>query len=143
MPGRGRVLSWYLRAYAAILLAATPAAVAPTAWLAAAHEWLGLGPWPDPPLVEYMARTLSGLYASFGGLALLASFDVERYRPFVVYLGLLSLGGAVYLFVLGLAVKLPWWWVSLEAPTVLLSALPLLLLLSRRSDVDEITEKRR
>jgi hypothetical protein len=142
MPGRDRVLSWYLRAYAAVLLAATPATVAPTAWLAAAHEWLGLGPWPEPPLLEYLARSVSGVYASFGGVVLLASFDVGRYRPFVVYLGLLSVGGAIYLFVLGLAIGMPRWWVALESPAVLLSGVPLLLL-SRPWGDGPITETRR
>jgi hypothetical protein len=129
MGGRDRVLSWYLRFYAAILLAALPATVVPTSWLAASHEWLGLGTWPaEQPLFEYLARTASGIYASFGGVALLASFDVGRHRPLIVYLGLLSIPGAAYFLVLDLALMLPWWWVAVEGPMVLLTGVPLLLL---------------
>jgi hypothetical protein len=128
MPRRDRVLSWYLRAYAVALLAALPATVAPTSALAAAHESLGLGPWPDLPLLEYLARSASAVYASLGGVALLASFDVQRHRPFVLFLGLLSLSGAVYLVGMGLAVKMPLWWIAVEGTTVLLSAIPLLVL---------------
>src|SRR5439155_3538160 len=107
---------------------ALPATVVPTSWLAATHQWLGLGPWPEQPLFEYLARSASGIYAGFGGVALLASFDVGRYRPIALYLGLLSLPGAAYLFVLDLALKLPWWWVAAEGPMVLLTGVPLLLL---------------
>jgi hypothetical protein len=122
-------LSWYLRAYAVVLLAALPATVVPTSWLAHAHEWLGLGPWPDQPrLLEYLARTASGLYASFGGVALLASFDVGRHRPIILYLGWISLPGAAYMFALDLALKMPSWWVAVEGPVVLLTGVPLLLL---------------
>lgn len=128
MGGRDRILSWYLRFYAAVLLAALPATVVPASWLAAAHAWLGLGPWPEPPLFEYLARTASAIYAGFGGVALLASFDVRRHRPTIVYLGLLGLPGAAYYFVLDLVLKLPWWWVAVEGPAVLLTAIPLLLL---------------
>src|SRR4051812_30418592 len=105
---RDRVLSWYLKAYAVGLLVALPATIAPTSWLAFAHEAVGLGPWPELPLLEYLARSASAAFASLGGVALLVSFDVQRYRVFVLFLGLLGLSGGVYLFVLGLAVKLPW-----------------------------------
>lgn len=131
MSRRDRALCWYLRAYAAMLLAALPAALLPTAVLADAHERLGLGPWPQPPLFEYLARSASGVYAGLGGLALLASFDVPRLRPVAAYLGLLNLPGAAYLAVMGWAVGMPAWWVAVEGPMVLLTAVPLLVL-SRR-----------
>src|SRR5262249_10819348 len=76
----------------------------------------------------YLARTASGLYAGFGGVALLASFDVGRHRPLILYLGWISLPGAAYLLILDLALAMPWWWVAAEGPVVLLSGVPLLLL---------------
>ena len=125
---RERVLAWYLRAYGAVLLAALPATVVPTAWLARAHEAIGLGPWPDLPLLEYLARSASAVYASFGAVALIASLDVRRFRPIILFLGLLGLPGGAYLLALGLAVKLPLWWALTEGPGVILTSLPLLLL---------------
>jgi hypothetical protein len=125
---REHVLAWYLRAYGAVLLAALPAMVVPTSWLAWSHEALGLGPWPDLPLLEYLARSASGVYASFGAVALIASFDVRRYRPIILFLGLVGLPGGAYLLALGLAVKLPLWWTLTEGPGVVLTSLPLLLL---------------
>ena len=128
MYGRERILAWYLRAYALVLLLALPATVVPTSWLATAHEWLGLGPWPDLPLLEYLARSASGVYASFGGIALLASFDVRRFRPIILFIAWLSVPGALYLFVLGWAIHMPKWWVAVEGPMVILSAVPLFVL---------------
>jgi hypothetical protein len=128
MSRRERVLSWYLKAYAVGLLVALPATIAPTAWLAAAHEALGLGPWPELPLVEYLARSASAAFASLGGVALLASFDVQRYRLFVLFLGLLGVSGGAYLLAMTLAVKMPLWWALTEGPGVILTSLPLLLL---------------
>ena len=34
--------------------------VMPWSWMAATHRWLGLGEMPSGPIVEYLARSLSG-----------------------------------------------------------------------------------
>jgi hypothetical protein len=128
MAGRERVLVWYLRGYAALLLAALPATVVPAHWLAAAYQWLGLGTWPDVPLLEYLARSASAIYALVGAMMLLMSFDVARYRSLIVLLGWVSVPGSVYLLVLDLALRFPWWWVLLEGPVVLLTGVVLLVL---------------
>jgi hypothetical protein len=124
-----RRLVLYLRFYAAVLLLALPAAVAPTSWLAAIHAGLGLGEWPDRPVVGYLARSASGLYAFCGGIVLIASFDVRRSRPLLVYLGLSSLVGGVYLLVLDLVVGLPLWWALTDGLVVVVTGLVLLVLL--------------
>ena len=36
--------------------------------MAACHEAMGLGPFPDAPIVEYLARSVSAYYAMLGGL---------------------------------------------------------------------------
>jgi hypothetical protein len=131
MIDRERALVWYLRVYALVLLAALPATVVPTRWLATAYAWLGFGDWPQLPLVEYLARSASGLYALLGGLVLLMSFDVRRHRPVLLLLGWVSVLGSVYLFALDLWLRLPWWWVVLEGPVVLLTGV-LMLVLCRR-----------
>src|SRR5262249_61889667 len=65
-----RALALLLRLEGAVLLLALPFVFLPTAWMAAAHVWLGLGPFPDSPLTEYLTRSLSGLYALWGPLYL-------------------------------------------------------------------------
>ncbi len=128
MAGRQRALVWFLRAYAVVLLAALPATVAPTSWLAAGYEWAGLGTWPNEALLEYLARSASGIYSLVGALCLVMSFDVVRYRPLIALLGGVSVPGSVWLLVLDLWVGLPWWWVVLEGPAVLLTGVVLLVL---------------
>ena len=44
--------------------------VMPTRWMAAVHEWLGLGEFPDAPITQHLTRSISALYAVFGGLAI-------------------------------------------------------------------------
>jgi hypothetical protein len=126
---RQRLLTIYLRLYAGLLLLALPGSVAPTPWLSWAYTALGLGSWPKDPLVGYLARSLSGLYAFVGGIVLIASFDPPRYRPILVYLAASSLVGSIYLTVLDLCVGLPVWWVAGEGPIVMLSGVLLYVLI--------------
>jgi len=124
-----RALALFLRVYACLLLAALPAVLVPRHYLASAYVWLGLGDsWPSPALLEYLARTASGLYAFLGGMVLLMSFDPARYRPLLRLLGWFSLPAAVYLSALGLSLDLPGWWVAVEGPMVLCSGVLLLWL---------------
>ena len=53
---------------------------------AAAHASLGLGPMPQGPLVGYLIRSASALYALHGALALFLSFDVRRYWRVITFL---------------------------------------------------------
>ena len=39
----------------------------PRAWIVAGHRWLGWGPFPDGPVAEYLARSVSALSAFYGG----------------------------------------------------------------------------
>jgi hypothetical protein len=133
MIDRQRVLVWYLRGYAIVLLAALVATVMPTRWLALGYEWCGLGDWPGEPLLEYLARTESAMYALVGGITLLMSFDVDRYRPLILLLGWVSVLGSVYLFVLDRAIGMPGWWMLAEGPTVLITGVVLLVLARRPS----------
>ena len=45
----------------------------PVRWMAVTHEWLGLGEFPASPLVDYLTRSASLLYAWHGGLLLVLS----------------------------------------------------------------------
>ena len=52
-------------------------------WIAASHEWLGMGDYPDRPIVDYLARSLS-LFYGLVGLLLTASGAVYYYFKVVV-----------------------------------------------------------
>lgn len=75
-----------------------------------------MGTLPDAPVVGYLARSTSGFYALLGALLWLVSFDLVRYRPVLVLLGV-----AFVLFGLSLAVidhveGLPAFWRTVEGP---------------------------
>ncbi len=117
--GSERALARLLVAEAALLLCAAPAVVMPTDWIAAAHEWLGLGPMPRGPLVEYLTRSLSMLYALIAPVLLALASDVRRFLPMVHVVGWLHVVGALVLTGLDASSGLPMWWLLIEGPVVL------------------------
>ena len=61
-----RTLTWLLWILGVMMLTALFAVVMPTDWMAATHAWLGLGTFPEAPITEYMARSLSMMYGLHG-----------------------------------------------------------------------------
>ena len=88
----------------------------PFSWMAATHRWLGLGEMPTGPIVEYLARSLSGFYAFFGALCLAMAADVERYRRLVQFLGAALAVMSVVVFGIDWSINMPWWWTAFEGP---------------------------
>src|SRR6059036_1435454 len=74
-----------LQAFGAVTALALVPFVMPRSWMAAVHEWLGMGMLPDRPVVEYLARTTSALYGYLGGLYLVLATDVRRYARVITY----------------------------------------------------------
>ncbi len=139
-PDPNRLLRLLLRANGvAMLLALIPAAV-PASWLADAHQRLGLGPFPPGPVVVYLARSVSLLYALLGGLLLLLANDLVRYRPAIAYVAwaLIALGAAVTL--VGCTTGLPLWWTAAEGPITIADGIAVLVLkvLGRRREGKEV-----
>jgi hypothetical protein len=97
-------------------LLALVAVFMPVTWMAAAHRWLGLGEMPDAPVVEYLARSLSAMYAVLGAFCLLAATDLERYRPLVRLLAVTFALLGLVLLGIDVAAGLPWWWIAFEGP---------------------------
>lgn len=118
MHGRQRFLVVMLRVGGCLTGSALLAVFLPTAWMASIHQAIGLGEYPDAPLVEYLARTLSGLYALHGGLLLVMSTDVRRYSPLLVYFGLATAIFGLIAWVVDVQAGLPGWWVVVEGPPV-------------------------
>jgi len=97
----------------------------------AIHAWLGMGALPNAPVVMYLARSTSALYAILGGLMWTLSLDVHRFRPVLSYLGaVLSLLG-LFLIVFDWVEGMPLFWQLGEGPIDLGIGL-VILLLSRR-----------
>lgn len=111
-----RALAWLLRILAALTLLALVPMVMPTDWMAAANDWLGLAPLARSPLMEYLTRSLSAVYALFGALTLYVSRDVRRYAAFVAFAGRLTVLLGVFFIVLDFWAGLPPMWAWTEGP---------------------------
>jgi hypothetical protein len=113
-----RLLVLVLRLNAAILLLAFGAVFLPHEWMEAIHHRLFPGDFPATPLVGYVTRSLSALYAFVGIVLWYASCDVRRYRPLIAFQAWLTVLFGVLMLGIDLAVGMPWMWTVGEAVTV-------------------------
>lgn len=94
------------------------AVVMPTSMMAAVHEAIGLGELPNSPIVGYLARSTSLLYAMFGVLMFYLSFHVVRFRPVIQFASVLfAMCGLLFLGI-DIAENMPLWWILVEGPLV-------------------------
>ncbi len=126
-----RALVYALRWIGTVSGAAIVAALMPLPWIAVAHEAIGLGPLPEGPVVEYLARSTSFLYAALGGLMWLIASDPVRHARLLRLILILGFAAAPGLFVLDHRAGLPPWWQMSEGPMVLLICAVLAVLAAR------------
>lgn len=138
MTSAEKHLFWFLRLTAVLLISAAGAVVMPYTWMNATHEWLGLGMLPAMPLVGYLTRSLSALYACLGLCYWFVAADLRRYLPLVRFSLPITWIFAITLIGVDVAVALPMWWTAIEGPFLLAWTLTLWWLL-RRLPSDEIT----
>lgn len=131
-----RALIIVLRVVGVLSCTALIASVMPTTWIAATHKWLGLGDFPDEPITQYLARSISALYAVFGGLLILVSNEVRRYAPIISFVGYVCLAFGILLTGIDTMAGMPTYWTLFEGPTTFLLGVVILLLARRleRSD---------
>lgn len=73
------ILKWLLRLDGAFMMLAIIAVFMPSTLMQVIHERLGLGEMPTGPIVEYLARSCSMLYAIHGVIVFAISFNMPRY----------------------------------------------------------------
>jgi hypothetical protein len=134
---QGRFLQIVLRAGGITMLLATFAIFMPVSWMAGTHEWLGMGEFPASPLVDYLTRSISFLYAMHGGLLLVVAGNLQRYRPIVLYLGIATAIGGLLLTGIDRHAGMPMWWTLAEGPPVALLGLLITGLTLRSTSRDE------
>jgi hypothetical protein len=102
-----------------VLLAALVPVFFPFAWMQSIHRAIGLGELPALPIIEYMARSLSALYACHGALMLYLSFDVVRHAAVIRVLAILGILFGVGMAGIDLVSALPPSWALSEGPFIL------------------------
>jgi hypothetical protein len=113
-----RILRLLLRSGGALMLFASFAIFLPTEWMARTHGWLGLGTFPASPLVEYLTRSNSLLYALHGGLLCSVASRVRRHTAIVGYLGWTNVVAGAVMVGIDLRAGMPWYWTLVEGPPV-------------------------
>lgn len=130
-----RALRIVLRVVGTVSMSAVFAVAMPGDWMAAAHAWLGLGEMPREPIVGYLARSASALYALGGALAWRVSYDLERLLPVVRFMGISAIVLGAVLIVADTAEGLPLHWILGEGP-IDIAIGALILSLSRCEDAE-------
>lgn len=120
-----------LRLTGVLLMLALGATVMPFDWMAAIHRLLGLGELANTPMIGYLTRSLSALYATYGILLFYISCDVRRYLPLVRLLALVGIPFGAGMIVLDIAVGLPLSWTLGEGPAIIALAVVELWLVAR------------
>ena len=114
-----RLLVFLLRLGGVITCTAFLAIFLPVEWMAATHEWMGLGEFPRAPVVDYLARSIAALYGFHGVLLLIVARDPVRYRPIVRYVGVLNITFGLLLTGIDVYAGMPAHWTLLEGPPII------------------------
>ncbi|HNY76834.1 MAG: hypothetical protein RBS72_00900 [Sedimentisphaerales bacterium] len=100
----------------------------PFAWMQRIHTGIGMGELEYTPLMSYLTRTLSAMYAVVGATLLFVSLDIRRYLPLIRLLGVIALAGGVGVTLLDAMLRLPAFWTLLEGPLTIGLGVALLVL---------------
>lgn len=119
MTNHEHYLRLFLRTIGTTSLLAVFAVVMPSSWMNDIHQWLGLGPLPDEPIVGYLARSISAFYALLGGLLWTLSFAPHQHRTVLCYLGAAFVCFGLTLLGVDWVEGLPRFWRLGEGPIVI------------------------
>ena len=118
MSAADRLLTWLIRANAAILLCAALPIVFPTELMAEMHQRLGLGTLARDRLTEYLTRSASACYAMHGAVLLVLASDVRRYRRLIDWMYVIHFLFALTMLGIDLYAGMPGWWTVAEVGTI-------------------------
>ncbi|MBN2139084.1 MAG: hypothetical protein JW720_14850 [Sedimentisphaerales bacterium] len=88
----------------------------PFEWMVRINALLALEELVYTPVISYLIRTLSAMYAILGGLLLFVSTDVDRYAKLIRFLGGIGIGAGAGIIVLDAVLGLPIIWTVSEGP---------------------------
>lgn len=126
-----RQLKWLLRGLGVFDLLALGGVIMPEHCMAVIHAWLGMGELPDAPVVQYLARSASLMYAQHAVVFLFLSRDVRRYRPLISLMAVIAIVSGVALLAIDLWTAIPVFWTVIEGPGYMVLASAVLALQRR------------
>lgn len=131
--GNAKILRWFMAIVGCGLMVAAFAIFLPVQTMAAVHDWLGLGEFPDQPITIYLARSTSLLYAIHGTLMLFVSFDMNRYWPLIPVFGWLHVAIGLTMFGIDLTAPMPLYWIAGEGIPIAFAGLAIVWLWRKSS----------
>jgi len=129
-----RLIAWLLRLTGAFEILAFVAVVMPRSWMEVSHSWLGMGVMPDGPLIMFMIRQASYTYGMHGLSLWILSWNVDRFRPLIIFNGIAFLLAGPVFFVIDYTTGMPWYWTVMDSAGCGFFGAAILLLTLRRSD---------
>ena len=108
----------------------------PRTWMAFVHEKLGLGKFPDGPVIVYLARSVSFFYAGLGVVIWLAATDVRRYVSLIRFVATAGIVFGIVITTSNVLTGMPWWWQVGEALSVFPLCIVVLWLQHRLAELD-------
>ena len=130
-----KALAVLLRLAGVLLMTAVIPAVMPFAWMKDIHRQLGMGELAEGPLIGYLTRSLSAMYAMHGAVLFFVSWDARRFLPVVKCLAVLAVLFGIGMLVLDVLVGMPMFWMLCEGPFIVVLG-GVLLWLSRTGLVE-------
>lgn len=117
---RGLVI--LLRALGVWDLLALGGVIMPDHCMATVHAWIGMGDLPQAPVVDYLARSASLMYAQHAVVFLFLSGDVQRYRPLISLMAVIAIVSGASTLAIDLHAGIPLFWTIIEGPGYILLA---------------------
>ena len=115
---REKVLIIVLRLSGLLLVTAFVAVFLPYEMMASIHHQIGLGLFPQLPILDYLARSVSLFYGIHGVIVLYISFNVMKYLQFLKLLCYLGFVFGIALFVIDINAPMPSSWSFSEGPLI-------------------------
>ncbi len=115
-----RLLKLILQINGTVMAAALVAVFMSHDQMAAIHQWLGLGKFPEGIIVDYLARSLSAFYAIMGVLYIVLARDIRAYATIITFVAWASICFGVATIIIDLQLDFPAWWTWGEGPFIIM-----------------------
>lgn len=92
------------------------------------HAWLGMGELPHAPVVDYLARSASLMYAQHAVVFLFLSTDVRRYRRLIRLMAVIAILSGGAMLAIDLKSGIPLFWTLIEGPGYIVLATAVIIL---------------